>query len=94
MNWQMAKIEHILQRMRANPNGIPFHDVVKVCEHYFGEPRKRGTSHHAFKTPWPGDPRVNIQRGKDGKAKGYQVRQVIQAIDKLEALRMGDDDAE
>jgi hypothetical protein len=39
---------------------------------------------------------VNIQRGKDGNAKAYQVRQVLDAIDKLEAERQkeeGDDDA-
>lgn len=34
--------------------------------------------------PWPGDPRVNIQNDK-GKAKAYQVRQVLAAIDKKEA---------
>ena len=31
-----------------------------------------------------GDPRVNIQSDK-GHAKAYQVRQVLKAIDKLEA---------
>jgi hypothetical protein len=41
-------------------------------------------SHTVFKTPWPGDPRVNIQNDK-GKAKAYQVRQVLLAIDKLKA---------
>ena len=47
------------------------------------------------KTPWPGDPRVNIQRGKDGNAKAYQVRQVLDAIARLEAEKNeeGDDDA-
>jgi hypothetical protein len=35
-----------------------------------------------FKTPWSGDPRINIQNDK-GKAKAYQVRQVLLAIDKL-----------
>lgn len=34
-------------------------------------------------TPWVGDPRVNIQNDK-GKAKPYQVRQVLQAIGRLE----------
>jgi len=43
------------------------------------------TSHAVFKTPWPGDPRVNIQESK-GKAKAYQVRQVLLAIDKLRAM--------
>jgi len=33
--------------------------------------------------PWQGDPRINIQDAS-GKAKPYQVRQVLQAIDKLE----------
>lgn len=37
-----------------------------------------------FKMPWPGDPRVNIQEGKGGKAKAYQVRQILQAIERLE----------
>jgi hypothetical protein len=38
---------------------------------------------------------VNIQRGKDGSAKAYQVRQVLAAIAKLEAEESeeGDDDA-
>jgi predicted RNA binding protein YcfA (HicA-like mRNA interferase family) len=48
----------------------------------FGEPRVRG-SHHIFKTPWEGDPRINIQ--KDGNmAKPYQVKAVIRAIKKLQ----------
>jgi len=34
-------------------------------------------------TPWPGDPRVNI-RNDHGRAKAYQVRQVLAAIDKKE----------
>lgn len=34
--------------------------------------------------PWPGDPRVNIQRTDSGMAKVYQVKQVISALIKLE----------
>jgi hypothetical protein len=34
---------------------------------------------------WPGDPCVYIQEDK-GKAKAYQVRQVLLAIDKLRAI--------
>lgn len=59
-----------------------FSELLKVCEVYFGEPRHSGTSHIVFKTPWLGDPRVNIQNDK-GKAKAYQVRQVLLAIAKL-----------
>lgn len=37
------------------------------------------------KMPWPGNPRVNIQNEK-GKAKRYQVRQVLAAIAKLKEM--------
>jgi hypothetical protein len=78
----MDKIDEILKGMRGNSANVKFSDLCKVCDHYFGEARQNGTSHRIYKTPWPGDPRVNIQDGK-GKAKFYQVRQVLKAIDKL-----------
>jgi hypothetical protein len=59
--------------MRRTPTNVRFADAVKVCEHYFGPPRQGGGSHMVFKTPWRGDPRVNLQKAK-GKAKAYQVR--------------------
>ena len=43
-------------------------------------------------TPWQGDPRVNIQRGKDGNANAYQVRKVLDAIARLNAERNEQDD--
>lgn len=79
----MSKIEKTVKAMRSSPRNVRFDDLAKVCFEFFGEPRCKGTSHHVYKTPWPGDPRVNIQRGKDGKAKTYQVKQVLQALDKL-----------
>jgi len=63
--------------------GVRFSDLERVCRHYFGEPRQRGSSHQVFRTPWPGDPRVNIQ-DDHGSAKPYQVRQVLAAIEKVE----------
>lgn len=65
---------------------IHFGDLAKVCDHYFGKPRQSGTSHHVYRMPWPGDPRVNIQNAK-GKAKPYQVRQVLKALAKLKEMR-------
>ena len=79
----MASVQDILERMKRNPKGIRFTDLCKVCDHFFGKPRKSGTSHRVYRTPWPGDPRVNIQNSR-GKAKAYQVRQVLLAIEKLE----------
>ena len=66
--------------MRRNPQGVRFDDVMVVCREFFGEPRPTRGSHVVFRTPWPGDPRVNIQIGRGGHAKPYQVRQVLAAI--------------
>lgn len=82
----MAKVESILTKMRRNPKGIRFQDLCKVCDYYFGEARQSGSSHRIYKTPWWGDPRVNIQNDK-GMAKAYQVRQVLKAVERLEAQR-------
>jgi len=77
-------IPDILAKIRRNPKGVRFSDLCKVCDHYFGKARMSGSSHRVYKTPWAGDPRVNIQNAK-GKAKPYQVRQVLLAIQRLES---------
>jgi len=79
----MPKITDLVADMKRNPKGIRVQDLCKVCEHYFGEARQTGSSHRIYKTPWLGDPRVNIQSDK-GMAKAYQVRQVLKAIERLE----------
>jgi hypothetical protein len=83
----MSQIEKILDRLKNNPVNISFADLAKVCSHYFGEPRIEG-SHHIYKMPWAGDPRINIQ-DKNGKAKTYQVKQVLSAIEKLKEMENG-----
>jgi hypothetical protein len=77
-------IERQLAGMRSNPQSTSFSDALKVAAHYFGEPRISG-SHHIFKTPWAGDPRINLQKAKGGDAKPYQAWQLLAAIDLLTA---------
>lgn len=74
----------VIQGLRRNTKGVRFQELVRVCDYFFGEPRQRGTSHAVYRTPWSGDPRVNIQNDK-GMAKPYQVRQVIRALEKLQS---------
>lgn len=76
-------IQKILKRIRESPQNIRFPELAAVCREFFGAPRQRGTSHCVFRTPWPGDPRVNIQ-DKNGMGKPYQVKQVLAAIKKLQ----------
>ncbi len=78
----MAELDDILRQLKISPADVRFRDLKKICEHYFGAARQSGSSHVVFRTPWPGDPRVNIQNDK-GRAKPYQVRQVLKAIEKL-----------
>ncbi|MCZ7627561.1 MAG: toxin HicA [Candidatus Methylomirabilota bacterium] len=79
----MSTIAGILEIMRHHPTGVRFADLCKVCDHYFGQARLTSGSHRVYKTPWSGDPRVNIQHHK-GYAKAYQVKQVLKAIDRME----------
>ena len=77
--------EDILAQMKKNPENVRFNDLCKVCGHFFGEPRQRKGSHRVYKAPWQGDPRINIQNHK-GKAKAYQVKQVLLAIERMEVF--------
>jgi hypothetical protein len=83
----MSRLDKIIKKMKDNPTNISFTELFRVCEYYFGQARQQGTSHCIFKTPWSGDPRINIQRGEQGKAKIYQVKQVLIAIEKLENMK-------
>lgn len=77
----------------VNPKNVAFSDLLKIAKEAFGEPRINGTSHHVFKVPWQGRPWVNLQ--KDGKnAKPYQVKQLLDALRKLEEFQNEKDKAD
>lgn len=79
--WSVVKrIEDLINKMRDSPTNMRFTELEKVCDHFFEKRRSWGSSHRTYKTPWVGDPRVNIQND-GGKAKPYQV---LQAVEKLQ----------
>ena len=82
------EFEKQLEQMALAPHNVRFSDLLKICEHFFGDPRRSDTSHCVFKTPWPSDPRVNIQND-NGKAKAYQVRHVLAAIRRSQEQKNG-----
>lgn len=80
----MAVDENLLEKAKNNPGDIWFDDAVKLAKQLgWVESRKRG-SHVIFyhpkgqllrgKFPLP----LNLQMGKNGKAKSYQVRQMLE----------------
>jgi hypothetical protein len=74
-----ASIDELLAEMKENPAGVRFADACKVADHFFGAPTQNASSHRVWKMPWPGNPRVNMQDDK-GRAKAYQVRQLLEAV--------------
>jgi hypothetical protein len=85
---EVGSTDNIVQQMQRNPKHVRFAALCKVCDNYFGEARLKG-SHRIYKTPWRGDPRINIQ-DDNGKAKAYQVGQILKAINRLELENHGD----
>lgn len=79
----MKKIDDLLIKVKRNPRDVRFSELCKICDSFFGKPKQKKSSHRIYKMPWQVDPRVNIQNYK-GKAKIYQVKQVLLAIEKLE----------
>lgn len=76
----MPNYEKILDKI-YNCKQVRFNEACVVCEKLFGKPRISG-SHHIYKIPWNGDPRINIQN-VGGFVKPYQVRQLKNAIEKV-----------
>ena len=74
-------LDEAIAELEAAGANLRFRHLLRLCTQFFGEPRIRG-SHHIFKMPWAGDPRINLQ--EDGnRAKPYQVQQVLRALKKL-----------
>jgi len=79
-------IEKLTKELESSENNVRFSRLLMICENVFGEYRTSG-SHHIFKTPWQGDPRINLQKLKGNLAKPYQVRQVLRCIRKLKEIK-------
>jgi hypothetical protein len=53
----VASIEKIEKQARDSPENVLYSYMLKLCTHYFGEPRSGSGSHNAiFKLPWAGIP--------------------------------------
>jgi len=82
-----VKPNKILEKARNSPENIRFRDIWKLAEACgFALDRING-SHHIFVHPDLPE-LVNLQ-DDNGKAKAYQVRQLIKLIDKY-TLKIGE----
>ncbi len=73
-----AKFWEKIEGGRAD-NNIDFADLVSYLERLGWESESEKTSHRYYKHPLVPEP-VNVQPRRDGKAKGYQVKQLREAL--------------
>lgn len=81
--------EKILAQARNNPKDVRFSDLQRLVEALGYRFDRQNGSHRVYRHP--AVPRVlNLQSIKGGKAKEYQVKELLRAID-MHRLRLGDD---
>lgn len=85
----MAIEQALVVRARRNPAGLSFEDALILARQLgFQHIRTQG-SHCIFHHPLAPQIRnqfpqpLNLQRGKDGKAKSYQIRQLLQMAEAM-----------
>lgn len=82
----MSQREKLLKAIRNNPADVRFEDAVKAAD-WYGFISRSGGNHSAVCTRAGFEQQLNFQRRKDGKAKKYQVEQLIAAMDAVDAGR-------
>lgn len=83
------RLAKVLERARRNPAGLRFSELCRLAEAFgFAFQRQKG-SHRIYAL----DSLRELMNFQDdaGKAKAYQVRQLLDCVDR-NRLRMGDDD--
>lgn len=76
----MSRNEKLLAKAWKNPGGLRFAEAQRLAELAgYTLDRSRG-SHHVYVKDGVDRP-LSLQEGKDGKAKAYQVRQILAELD-------------
>lgn len=78
----MPKWKKVLEQAKNAPQNVRYEDLCALAVHFGFEQRKGGDgSHKKFKRP--GYQTLVFQKANDGKAKPYQVDQLLEAIELL-----------
>jgi hypothetical protein len=79
----LSKKDKLVLKALNNPYGLHFTELQSLCE--IAEmwiDRSNGTSHFIYIRENP-KKTISIQRGKNGEAKFYQVKQVLSILEEL-----------
>lgn len=77
----MSKREKLLAAVRNNPRDVRFEDLVRLIEALGFVFDRQAGSHRIYVHSNTAIPLINVQDTKNGKAKPYQVEQVLALID-------------
>jgi predicted RNA binding protein YcfA (HicA-like mRNA interferase family) len=78
----MGRCDKLLAKARRAPNGLTFRELCALADCYGFELRRIAGSHRAYQRPGLARPLSFQPVGK--MARGYQVRQLVKAIDEGE----------
>ena len=76
----MGRCEKLIEKATDNPGSLSFREACRLAECCGFELARRKGSHQIFKLPGRLE-LVNLQPDREGKAKSYQVRQILDAIE-------------
>ena len=74
----MAVDRKLLERARRNPEALGFDEAVRLCRELGFEKVRQIRGHRIFRRP-PALRPLNLQEGKRGRAKAYQVEHLVRA---------------
>lgn len=80
----MTRLCKRIARLRRNPRNVDWTELVNVCDALFGQPTRITGSHRIYDVKWS-ESRLLVLQSYGASAKPYQVRQVLRAIEELEA---------
>ena len=82
----MANCDKLFVKARNSPNNFAFREICELAECKGWEFRRQSSSHFIFENPKLTQEQGRVQNLQDfkGKAKPYQVRQLLRAIEFLE----------
>ena len=78
----VTKRAKLLAQMRNNPKGARLTDLVAVLDAAGFKKARQTGSHAIYQHPKHPAELINLQSSKDGKAKPYQVTQVLTVLDR------------
>ena len=87
MEPRLRSLRRLLDRIKRSPHNTRFGDLCKLIE-AAGIPRKRQSGSHRVYEDEADGIFFNLQSAPGGKAKGYQVRQVVRTIEDLVLARL------